>query len=103
MDRKRYNELILLSQKMQESNEKLLREYLEKKYAAAGPESMPDQLEDWLFAMEEMSAYSLGNALAMLEPESQELEIRTFEGNLRKVISYAGKKQAGEQTPERLQ
>ena len=103
MDKKRYNELILLSQKMQESNEKLLREYLEKAYAAAGPESMPDQLEDWLFVAEETSSYMLGNVLAMLEPDSQEAEIRTFDDNLRKVISYAGKKQAGEQTPERLQ
>ncbi len=39
----------------------------------------------------------------MLEPESQEVEIRTFEENLRRVISFAGKKQAGEEPPERLQ
>ena len=64
---------------------------------------MSDQLEDWMFVAEESCAYLLGNVLAMLEPDSQEAEIRTFEENLRKVISYAGKKQAGEQTPERLQ
>ncbi len=103
MDKKRYNELILLSQRIYDSASDMLKEYLEKTYAEAGPETMGDQLEDWLFVAEETSQYLLGNAYAMLEPESQEAEIRTFEGNLRKVISYAEKKQAGDSTPERLQ
>ena len=103
MDKKRYNELILLSQRIHEYGNQQLKEYLEKSYADAGPESMSDQLEDWLFVAEETGAYSLGNAIAMLEPESREVEIRTFEENLRRIISYAGKKQAGENTPERLQ
>ena len=103
MDKKRYNELILLSQRMHESNDALLREYLEKTYASAGAESMSDQLEDWLFVAEETCSYMLGNVLALLEPESQETEIRTFVENLRKVVAYARKKQAGEETPERLQ
>ena len=60
-------------------------------------------MEDWLFVAEETSAYMMGNVLAMLEPESQEAEIRTFEDNLRKVMSYAAKKQTGGETPERLQ
>ncbi len=103
MDKKRYNELILLSQRIHEYGNQLLKEYLEKAYAGAGPDSMGDQLEDWLFVAEETGAYFLGNAIAMLEPESQEAEIRTFEENLRRVISFAGKKQAGEEPPERLQ
>ena len=103
MDKKHYNELILLSQKMYDGANQQLKEYFEKAYAGAGPESMGSQLEDWLVLTEETSMYLLGNALAMLEPESQEAEIRTFTENLRKVISYAGKKQQGGETPERLQ
>ncbi len=103
MDKRRYNELILLSQRIHEYGNQQLKEYLEKAYAGAGPDSMGDQLEDWLFVAEETGAYFLGNAIAMLEPESQEAEIRTFEENLRRVISFAGKKQAGEEPPERLQ
>ena len=103
MEKKRYNELILLSQRIHEYANQQLKDYLEKTYADAGAESMGDQLEDWLFVAEETSAYALGNAIAVLEPESQEVEIRTFEENLRKVISYAGKKQAGDSTPERMQ
>ena len=103
MDKKRYNELILLSQRIHEYGNQQLKEYLERAYADASEESMSKQLEDWLFVAEETSAYSLGNAIAMLEPESQEIEIRTFEENLRRIISFAGKKQAGEDTPEKLQ
>ena len=103
MDKKRYNELILLSQKIYDGANQQLKEYFEKAYAGAGPESMGDQLEDWLMLTEETSVYLLGNALAMLEPESREAEIRSFEENLRKVIAYAAEKQQGGQTPERLQ
>ena len=103
MDKKRHNELILLSQRIHEYGNQQLKDYLEKAYADAGAESMGDQMEDWLFVAEETSAYSLGNVLAMLEPESQEAEIRTFEENLRRVISIVMKKQAGEDAPERLQ
>ena len=103
MDKKRHNELILLSQRIHEYGNQQLREYLEKAYADAGADSMGDQMEDWLFVAEETSAYSLGNVLALLEPESQEAEIRTFEDNLRRVVSLVMKKQAGEDAPDKLQ
>ena len=103
MDRKHYNELCMISQQIHDHANQLLREYLEKTYSEAGPETMGEQLEDWLFVAEETSGYLLGNVIAMLEPDSQEEAIRNFEGNLRKVISYAEKKQADTDTPERLQ
>ena len=69
MDKKRYNELILLSQRIHEYANQQLKEYLEKTYAKAGAESMGDQLEDWLYVAEESCVYMLGNAVAMLDPE----------------------------------
>ena len=36
MDKKRYNELILLATRIQENAHRLTREYLEKTYAGAG-------------------------------------------------------------------
>ena len=103
MDAKRRNELILLSQQIVDNGDQRLREYLEKNYAGAGPESMEEQLEDWLFLAEETSAYMLGNAVAMLAPECRDAEIQGFEKYLRKVISYADRKQADGEKPERLQ
>ena len=48
---------------------------------------------------------SLDESLGRMSEEasSREEEIRTFEGNLRKVMEYAEHKQGGENTPERLQ
>ena len=103
MDNKKRNELILIAQRVHDYADQQLREYLEKTYASAGPDSMDEQLEDWLFSSEEISAYILGNAVAMLAPEYRDPEIRGFEKYLRKVISYAEKKQEGGETPERLQ
>jgi hypothetical protein len=92
MDKKRQNELILLSQQICDSANGMLKEYLEKTYAEAGPESMGDQLEDWLYLAEETSAYLLGNAVAMLAPEVRDAEIEGFEKYLRKVILKAEEK-----------
>ena len=103
MDKKRYNQLILLSQQIHDDGNRRLKEYFEKAYADADAASMSDQLEDWLFVAEETSAYMLGNAVAMLEPEFQEEELKTFDKNLRRVIGHVMQKQAGDETPDRLQ
>ena len=92
MDNKRKNELILLSQRICDSANEMLKEYLEKTYAEAGPETMGDQLEDWLYVAEESCAYMLGNAVAMLDPEVRDTEITGFEKYLRQVIRKAEEK-----------
>ena len=53
---------------------------------------MEQQMEDYLLVTVETSAYFLGNALALLDADSQEKEIQTFTENLRKVIKYAQQK-----------
>ena len=56
-------------------------------------------MEDHLIVAEEVSAYLLGNMLAMLTKESQEDEIKLFEQNLRRVIAHQMKKADGEIPP----
>jgi hypothetical protein len=54
---------------------------------------------DYLFVAEESTGYVLGNALALVDPESMELEIQTFENNLRRIVAAAQKKGGGEIPP----
>lgn len=103
MDTKRRNELLRISEGIINYGAEQLREHLEQHYAGAGPESMGDQLEDWLFLAEETCAYMLGNAVAMLDKDYRDAEIQGFEKYLRKVISFADQKQAEGEKPERLQ
>lgn len=65
---------------------------LSTKYCAVGNETMEQQMEDYLLVTVETSAYFLGNALALLDADSQEKEIQTFTENLRRVIKYAQQK-----------
>ena len=60
---------------------------------------MEAQLEDYLFVAQETCAYFLGNALSLLDPESQEAEIQTFVANLRRVIRHAEKKMGEDSLP----
>ena len=89
MDAKHYNELIHLSQEIYDQATDKLTNYCATKYCGLANDTMEDQLQDYLFVAEETSAFLLGNALALLTPESQEKEIETFTKNLRKVITYA--------------
>lgn len=92
MNQRHYNELVLLSQEIYDSAADRLTNYCAGKYCGVGNDTTEDQLEDYLFVAEETSAYLLGNALALLEPDSREAEIKTFVENLRRVIAYAEKK-----------
>ena len=86
----RQNELIDLSQKIYEQATDSLINYCTSKYCSVGNDTMEQQLQDYLFVAQEVSAYFLGNALALLSHESQEIEIKSFIGNLRRVMDHVG-------------
>ena len=88
MDVKHFNELIELSQEICDHANDKIANYCAAKYCAVGNDTTEQQLQDYLFVAEETSAFILGNALAMLQPASQEKEIEIFLANLRKVIAY---------------
>lgn len=92
MDKKHYNELIMLSQEICSQASDRLTNYCAGRYCGIGNDTMENQLEDYLFVAQEMSALFLGNALALLDPGSQEAGIKTFVENLRRVIDFAQKK-----------
>ena len=92
MNAEHYNDLIALSQEIYDGATEKLTNYLSAKYCAVGNETMEQQMEDYLFVTVETSAYFLGNALALLDADSQEKEIQTFTENLRRVIKYAQQK-----------
>lgn len=92
MDAKHYNELIALSQEIYDQATEKLTNYLSARYCSVGNETTEQQLEDFLFVTEETSAFLLGNALALLDDETREEEIKTFTQNIRKVVKYAQQK-----------
>ena len=99
MDKQHYNELVLLSQEIYDQATDKLTNYCANKYCGISNDTTENQLEEYLFVAEETSAYLLGNALALLSPDSQEEEIKTFTDNLRRVAAYAQKKLGDDQKP----
>ena len=87
-----HNELIELSQAIYDEATDKLTNYCAQKYCGVSNDTMEQQLQDYLFVAEETSAFFLGNALALLTPESQEAEIKTFTDNLRRVIAHVNAK-----------
>lgn len=77
MDQKHYNELVLLSQEIDDQATNKLTNYCANKYCGISNDTTENQMEDYLFVAEETSAYLLGNALALLDPSSQEVEIKS--------------------------
>ena len=99
MDKQHYNELVLLSQEIYDQATDKLTNYCAAKYCGISNDTSEQQMEDYLFVAEETSAFLLGNALALLAPDSQEAEIQRFTDDLRRVISYAAKKMDSEMPP----
>ena len=99
MNAEHYNELITLSQEIYDQATEKLTNYLSARYCAVGNDTTEQQMEDYLFITEETSAFLLGNALALLTPESQEEEIQTFTENLKRVIRHQTNKAGGNIPP----
>ena len=99
MDGKHYNELVEVSQKIYDQATDTLTNYCAAKYCAVGNDTTEQQLEDYLFVAEETSAFLLGNALALLDPDTQETEIQRFVENLRRVSALAAKQLGSENKP----
>ena len=99
MDKQHYNELVLLSQEIYDQATDRLTNYCASKYCGVSNDTTENQMEDYLFVAEETSAYLLGNALALLDPSSQEAEIKSFVDDLRRVMAYAAKKLGSDQKP----
>ena len=99
MNKEHYGELVALSQEIyNDINQKLIA-YLDKTYGSVPENTMAQQMEDYLFVAEESTGYVLGNALALVDAASVELEINTFENNLRRIVAAAQKKAGGEIPP----
>ena len=99
MNKEHYGELVALSQEIyNDINQKLIA-YLDKTYGSVPENTMAQQMEDYLFVAEESTGYVLGNALALVDADSVELEISTFDNNLRRIVAAAQKKAGGEIPP----
>ena len=99
MNKEHYGELVALSQEIyNDINQKLIA-YLDKTYGSVPENTMAQQMEDYLFVAEESTGYVLGNALALVDADSVEFEISTFENNLRRIVAAAQKKAGGEIPP----
>ena len=99
MNKEHYGELVALSQEIyNDINQKLIA-YLDKTYGSVPENTMAQQMEDYLFVAEESTGYVLGNTLALVDADSVELEISTFENNLRRIVAAAQKKAGGEIPP----
>ena len=99
MNKQHYNELVLLSQEIYDQATDRLTNYCASKYCGVSNDTTENQMEDYLFVAEETSTYLLGNALALLDPSSQEAEIKSFVDDLRRVMAYAAKKLGSDQKP----
>lgn len=99
MDINHYNELATLSEEICDQATERLSNYISAKYCAVENSTAEQQLEDYLFIAEETSAWFLGNALALLDADTREAEIRTFTDNLRRIIRYAQQKAGSDIQP----
>ena len=96
MDVKHYNELITLSQQIYDDATPKIADYCEKTYTEVPWDTKQQQMADYLFVAEEVSAFLVGNAMALLDPSSQEQELSALVENASRVIGFAqGKAKVG--------
>ena len=88
MDKKHISELQEIASKIYDYAANQITDYCQKKYGHKTENTMEQQMEDYIVIANEISSYLLGNALALVDPASEEQEIKQFIGNIKKVAEY---------------
>ena len=99
MTKEHYNELIELSHEIYSQAADTLANYCAAKYCGISNNTTVQQLQDYILVAQETTAWFLGNALALLTPDSQEKEIEILIRNIRRTIHEAQKQIGGDLPP----
>lgn len=88
-------ELQEVSNKIYEFAANEITGYCEKRYGEIQKDTGTEQMEDFRIIADEVCAYLMGNALAMVDDSCFEEDLQTVSGHIRQVREYVVKMQHG--------
>ena len=99
MTKKHKNELTLVSQKIYDLAADEIQKYIIKTYGNEKSNTLAQQLEDFHVIADEVSAYLMGNAMAMVDESCWADDLKTLNEHVKQIASYVVSNQRAELGP----
>ena len=88
MTKKHQNELSLLAQKIYDMAANEIQAYINKTYGGKQENTLEQQLEDFHVIADDVSAYLMGNAMAMVDESCWADDLKTLNEHVKTVAKY---------------
>lgn len=92
--RKHQAELTKVAEKIYDLAANEIQAYINKTYGGKQENTLEAQLEDFHVIANEVAAYLMGNAMAMVDESCWNDDLKTLNGHIRQIASYSRGKRA---------
>ena len=99
MTKQHQNELTLVAQRIYDLAAEEIQKYINKTYGEKKENTLEQQLEDFHLIADEVSAYMMGNAMAMMDEDCWNDDLKTLNGQIRQIAEYVSRNQRAELGP----
>ena len=99
IDKKHIQELEKVAAEIYDLAAEKISAYINETYGNNTDDTEVQQLQDFLIIADEVSAYLMGNAMALAEPEFDEGNINELNSHIAQVTDYVRKEQIEKQRP----
>ncbi len=96
MTKKHQTELTKVAEKIYDFAANEIQTYINKVYGSKQENTLTQQMEDFHVIADEVSAYLMGNAMAMVEETCWANDLKTLNGHIRQIAEYVASNQKAE-------
>ena len=100
MTKKHQVELTAVAEKIYDLAANEIQAYINKTYAKNQENTLAQQLEDFHVIADEVAAYLMGNAMAMVDETCWADDLKTLNGHIRQIAEYVASNQRAELGPK---
>ncbi len=100
MTKKHQAELTKVAEKIYDLAANEIQAYINKAYGNKQENTLAQQLEDFHVIADEVAAYLMGNAMAMVDETCWADDLKTLNGHIRQIAEYVAGNQKAELGPK---
>lgn len=100
MTKKHQAELTKVAEKIYDLAANEIQVYINKAYGNKQENTLAQQLEDFHIIADEVAAYLMGNAMAMVDETCWTDDLKTLNGHIRQIAEYVASNQRAELGPK---
>ena len=100
MNKKHHEELSDVSARIYDLAANEIQKYINSKYGQSKENTLAQQLEDFHVIADEVAAYLMGNAMAMVDETCWNDDLKTLNGHIRQITEYVASNQKAELGPK---